>query len=169
MRAEFINPFVEAGVNVLEAVMGSPPEAGQLAVRSATFASHQVLIVIGVTGAAEGQAVYGMSLVTATKLAAAMSNLPTMAFDESAMGAVVELGSMIGGQAAALLSERGYGIAIAPPALVRGSQVELCTAIPALVVPLYTDFGQIEISVALQEPAPSGAAPGPAREDGRVS
>jgi len=92
-----------------------------------------------------------MSLVTATKVAAAMSSTPVMTFDEMASSAIGELGNMISGNATTLLSEAGYECQITPPALVRGAGVEIATATPALVVPLYTDFGKMEINVALEE------------------
>ena len=151
MKAEFINPFVTAGLTVLESVISARPESGQLAVRSAAFTTQQVSIVIGVTGAVEGQAIYGMSLVTATKIAAAMSSMPAMTFDEMASSAIGELGNMISGHATTLLSEAGYECQITPPTLVRGTEVEIATSTPALVIPLYTDFGKMEINVALME------------------
>jgi chemotaxis protein CheX len=149
---------VTAGIEVLEMVISSRPEPGQLAVRSATFTTQQISIVIGVTGDVEGQAVYGMSLVTATKIAAAMSNTPPMTFDEMASSAIAELGNMISGNATTRLSEASYQCQITPPTLVRGADVEISTAIPALVVPLYTDFGKMEINVALRERRRDGAA-----------
>jgi len=176
MKAEFINPFVTAGMQVLESVIQSVPDPGQLAVRSATFTTQQVSIVIGVTGAVEGHVVYGMPLVTATKIAAAMASTPIMTFDEMAGSAIAELGNIVSGNAATLLSEAGYECEITPPTLIRGSDVEVSTSTPALVVPLYTDFGKVEINVALREstgrpapvpePAPPSAsesepAPGP--------
>jgi chemotaxis protein CheX len=161
MRAEFINPFLVAGAQVLESFIGSSPSPGQLAVRSATFTTQQVSIVIGVTGVVQGQAVYGLSLVTATKLAASMSAMPLATFDEMASSAIAELGNMISGHATTLLSEAGYECQITPPTLIRGANVEISTSTPALVVPLYTDFGKIEINVALKEAAGSG---GPAVE-----
>jgi chemotaxis protein CheX len=151
MKVEFINPFVVAGIDVLKTIIGSKPQQGQLAVRSATFTTQQLSIVIGITGGIEGQVVYGLSLVTATKIAAAMSLVPTMAFDEFASSAISELGNMISGHATTLLSEAGYDSAITPPALIRGADIEISTATPGLVVPLYTDFGKIEINVALEE------------------
>ncbi len=170
MKAEFINPFVTAGMKVLESVIDSRPEPGQLAVRSATFTTQQVSIVIGVTGAVQGQAVYGMSLVTATKVAAAMSSMPAMAFDEMASSAIAELGNMISGHATTLLSEAGYECQITPPTLVRGADVEIATATPALVVPLYTDFGKMEINVALEKAeAPSEGSPAEETEGAPVS
>jgi chemotaxis protein CheX len=164
MRAEFINPFITAGTEVLRSVIGQTPEAGQLAVRSATFTTQQLSIVIGVTGVVQGQVVYGLSLVTATKIAAAMSCMPTMAFDEMASSAIAELGNMISGHAATLLSAAGYNCDITPPTLIRGTEISIATTCPALVVPLHTDFGKIEINVALAENSiakiPVGAAQG---------
>jgi len=153
VKAEFINPFVTAGLEVLQSVIASTPEAGQLAVRSATFTTQQVSIVIGVTGVVSGQAVYGMSLVTATKIAGTMSGMPSMSFDEMASSAIAELGNMISGHATTLLSGAGYECQITPPTLIRGAAVEISTSTPALVVPLHTDYGQIEINVALKEDA----------------
>ena len=161
MKAEFINPFVTAGMEVLETVINSRPEPGQLAVRSATFTTQQVSIVIGVTGAVAGQVLCGMSLVTATKIAAAMASAPAMTFDEMASSAIAELGNMISGNATTRLSEAGYECQITPPTLVRGTEVEVSTSTPALVVPLYTDFGKIEINVALEECEEEAAAEPP--------
>lgn len=153
MKVEFVTPFIKAGIQALESAAGAKSEHGQLAVRSATFTTQQISIVIGVTGAVEGQVVYGFSLVTATKIAAALSNKPAMAFDEATSNAITEMGNAIGRCAANLLAEAGYECQIAPPNLVRGADIPISTAAAALVVPLYTDFGKIEINVALQESA----------------
>jgi chemotaxis protein CheX len=100
-----------------------------------------------------GQVVYGLSLVTATKIAAAMSSIPVMTFDDFASSSVAELGNMISGHATTLLADAGYDCQITPPTIIRGANIEICTATPALVVPLHTDFGKIEINVALKEAA----------------
>jgi len=135
----------------LEGIVTNKPESGELAVRSAVFTTQQVSIVIGVTGAIEGQAVYGMSLVTATRLAAAMSGTLEMTFNEMAASAIAELGNMISGQATTLLAESGHNCNITPPTIIKGRDIELCMSTPALVVPLYIDCGKIEINVALKE------------------
>jgi chemotaxis protein CheX len=151
MKVEFINPFVCAGIQVLEGIIANQPEPGELAVRSAVFTTQQVSIVIGVTGAIEGQAVYGMSLVTATRIAAAMSGTLEMTFNEMAASAIAELGNMISGHATTLLSEAGHECDITPPTVIKGRDIELCMSAPALVVPIYSDCGKIEINVALKE------------------
>jgi len=104
-----------------------------------------------VTGAIQGQAVYGMSLVTATRIAAAMSGTLEMTFNEMAASAIAELGNMISGHATTLLAEGGHDCDITPPTIIKGRDIELCMSTPALVVPLYSDCGKIEINVALKE------------------
>lgn len=153
MRVEYINPFVSAAYSVLQMVLGVEPEKGQLAMRPGIFTSQQCSIVMGVTGKVEGTAIYGMTLATADKIASHMIGQPIRTFDALAASAIAELGNMITGNAASLLSEKGYTCQISPPSIIRGSNVKISTVnTPALVVPiLLGEFGFIEINVSLQE------------------
>ena len=56
--------------------------------RNATFTSQQVTIVHGVVGMVEGSVLYGMSLVTAEKIASIMIGRPLMSFDDLANSAI---------------------------------------------------------------------------------
>lgn len=151
MKVEFINPFITAAINVLDQLVGGEIEHGQLAVRTAIFTTQQVSIAVGVSGQVKGQVIYGLSQVTATKIASAMMGQTTVAFDEMVASAVSELGNMISGNAATLLSDSGFECDITPPTLIRGINVEIGTQTPALVVLLYTRCGKIDINVALTE------------------
>jgi len=151
MRVEFVNPFVSAAYTVFEAVMGNRPERGQIAIRAATFTTQQVTIVAGVNGQVNGTALYGMSVITAQKIASSMIGAEVNGLDEMAWSALSELGNMITGNAATLLSQNGYNLDITPPSVIKGVDVEVSTRVPALVVPLSTAFGRVEINVALEE------------------
>lgn len=158
MKVEYIEPFVNAVFSVLEVMTGSKGERGSLALRNTTFTSQQVTIMAGVNGDIEGMALYGMSLVTAEKIASAMIGSPVMELDAMALSAISELGNMITGNATTMLSKNGFNVDITPPSVVRGTNVEVSTRTPALVVPVSTAFGAIEINVALAESAMSMAA-----------
>ncbi len=153
MKVEYINPFVMASFSVLEMVLGHKPTKGQLSMRPNVFTSQQCNVITGVAGKVEGQVIYGMSLMTADKVASTMLGQPIRTFDQLAASAIAELGNMITGNAAALLAEKGYTCDISPPSIIRGSNVKISTVnTPALVVPiLLGDFGDIEINVSLQE------------------
>ncbi len=152
MKVEYVNPFVNAAFSVIEMTMNTKASKGQLAMRPSVFTSQQCNVITGVTGQIEGQVIYGMSLITADKVASLMLGQPVRTFDQLAASAIAELGNMITGNAMALLSEAGYVCDITPPSIIRGTNVKITTlGIPALVVPLCMEAGNIELTVCLQE------------------
>ncbi|MCX6343715.1 MAG: chemotaxis protein CheX [Armatimonadetes bacterium] len=158
MKVEHIEPFVSAVFSVLETLTGAKAQRGGLALRNTTFTTQQVTIMAGVNGEIEGMALYGMSMVTAEKIAGAMMSCQCNELDEMALSAISELGNMITGNAATQLSQKGFNVDITPPSVIKGSNVEVSTKTPALVVPVSTNYGMIEINVALAENALRKAA-----------
>ena len=151
MKSEYINPFVTASFSVLEMVLGQAPEKGTLAMQPAIFTSQQCNVVCGVTGHAQGQVIYGMSLATADKIASAMLGQKIKTFDQLAASALGELGNMISGNAMQGLSEAGWICDITPPTIMRGTNVKISTlSIPALVIPLTLAQGKLFVTVGLQ-------------------
>jgi chemotaxis protein CheX len=152
VKVEYINPFISASFNVLEMCLGSKPEKGPLEMQPATFTSDQCNIVTGVTGSIQGAVIYGMSLLTADKIASKMIGQPIKTFDQLAASAIAELGNMISGNAMTMLSEMGWSCDITPPTIIRGTNVKITTAsIPALVIPLTVPEGEIHVTVGIQE------------------
>jgi chemotaxis protein CheX len=158
MKVEFIEPFLKAAFSVLETLIGDRAERGTLSMRANTFTTQQVTIMAGVNGQVEGIALYGMSLVTAQKIASAMMGEEVVQMNEMAWSAVSELGNMITGNAANLLYEAGFKCDITPPSVIQGMNVQISTRVPTLVVPMQTSFGRMEINVALAESAMRKAA-----------
>lgn len=151
MRVEFIDPFIRAAFSVLEQFIQDTPVRGALAIRPSTFTSQQVTIMAGVNGDIEGMALYGMSLDTAQKIACAMMCEESAEMDAMAWSAISELGNIVTGQATRLLYEAGLECDITPPSVLRGTNIQVSTRVPAIVVPVTTKFGQIEINVAMEE------------------
>ena len=151
MKIEYINPFITASFKVLEMLLGHKPEKGALGMQPTTFTSMQCNIVTGVTGQIQGAVVYGMSLATADKIASAMIGQPIKTFDQLAASAIAELGNMISGNAMTLLSENGWVCDITPPTIIRGTNVKISTvSIPALVIPITLEQGEMQITVGIQ-------------------
>jgi len=152
MKVEFVEPFIQSAFHVLSMVAGLEAERGPLSLRKGkTFTAQQLNVVIGVNGDVEGVAVYGMALATAQKVAGAMIGQPTAVFDEMAGSAINEMANMISGGAMTSLSSVGYNCNITPPSMVRGAGMEITTITPSLVLPVRTQFGKVEISLALTE------------------
>jgi chemotaxis protein CheX len=151
LKAEYINPFVIASFSVLEMVLGNKPTKGELAMQPTTFTSQQCNVVCGVTGQVQGQVIYGMSLSTADRIASTMLGQAIKVFDQLAASAIGELGNMISGNAMQHLSEAGWICDITPPTVIRGQQVRISTiSIPAIVIPMSLEQGEISITVGLQ-------------------
>lgn len=151
MKAEYINPFVQASFSVLEMVLGEKPNKGELAAQPAIFTSQQCNVVCGVTGQVQGQVIYGMSLTTADKIASHMLGQPIKSFDALAASAIGELGNMISGNAMLHLSEAGWICDITPPTIMRGTNIKISTiSIPSIVLPLTLAQGQLTVTIGLQ-------------------
>lgn len=159
MKVEYVMPFVQASMGVMQQVIQVTPERGQLSARPEVFTSQQLNIVCGITGDVEGQVIYGMSLVTADKIASAMIGTPVVSFDQLAASAIAELGNMISGNSMTLLASQGFKCDITPPTIVKGTNVKISTfQIPTLVIPLkVAGLGEIEINVCLKERAKMAA------------
>ncbi len=155
MKVEFVEPFVKAGLEVIEAYSGAPLSRGPLSVRRTTFTTEDVNIVAGVSGDVRGSAIYAMPLATALNLASTMLGERVLVMDELSWSAIAELGNIITGHATELLFQAGLNCQMNPPAVLRGANMEISTTVAALVVPLSTPSGTFEINVAIEEVIPT--------------
>jgi len=66
--------------------------------------------------------------------------------------AIAEMGNVITGIASAELEKAGFHSTLAPPTVITGRGVVISTInIKRLQIPLKTEFGDIEVGVALRE------------------
>ncbi|MEI6913823.1 MAG: chemotaxis protein CheX [Armatimonadota bacterium] len=151
MNIEYIEPFIKAAFTVITQVTGDQPSRESVGILDKTFTSQPVTILVGVTGDIEGHALYGMSIVTAIKLASAMVGEELPVFSEMAASAVSELANMLTGHASAGLAQSGRICDITPPTVLRGMNIEISTSTPALMLPIRTKFGKIDVNISLTE------------------
>jgi chemotaxis protein CheX len=150
MKVEFVHPFVEGAFRVLRETVQASPRRGPLSLRTGnTFTSQELTTLIGVNGDIEGVALYGMSLIAAQKIAGKLLGMALTEFDELASSAIAEVANMITGNATTELEQNGYHCDITPPSMLRGIGTEITTSVPALIVPIITEFGDMEINLAL--------------------
>lgn len=148
---DMVEPFVRAARNVFEAITGKAPCADEATPRTSSFTSQQVTVIAGVNGDVAGTVMYSMSLATACNVAGVMIGTEVDELDEMALSAVSELGNMITGGATALVSEHGLAVDITPPSIIRGANIEISTKSCAQVVPINTDVGYLEMTVAVAD------------------
>lgn len=152
MRVEYINPFVEAAFNVLNEVLGAGIKRGELFLKSVSQPILGVAAIVGLTGDVEGRILLDMDRDTAMAIASAMNQEELPEWDDLAKATITELANMITAQAVTKLSELGFAFDLTPPSLITGEKMEVSSAnVEALIVPLDTMHGKLEINVAVRE------------------
>ena len=157
MKVEFVNPFIQAATEVLEAELGGETKRGSLRVQKSSVTTDEVTALLGVAGSVAGVVLYSMSEETARNIVSRMLGQEFGDFDELAQSGIGEMGNVITGRAGVLLAEAGYPSNITPPALVIGKNTLVTTLdLNRLVFPLETEAGTLEIQVVLREAAIAG-------------
>ncbi len=154
LKAEFINPFIMATSEVLTQEIGRPLKIskGSLAFMESPYTAMDLTVLIGVTGAVQGIVLYGMNERTAKNIVSEMLRQPVPVMDPMIESAIAELGNVITGVASRELEKAGYLSILAPPTLIVGRGAMISTInIKQLQIPLSTEFGDIDISVALRQ------------------
>ena len=160
MRVEYINPFVETSYRVLKEVLGGAEvKRGELSLKSVAMPVMGVAALVGLAGDVEGRVLFDMTYETALNLASKMNGETLTQFDDLVKATISELANLITAQAVTKLHELGFKFDLTPPTLFAGEKMEI-VALPgsaqnveALIVPLISECGEIELNVAIRERA----------------
>ena len=151
MKVEFVNPFIKAATEVLDAELGVESQRGNLRLQKSSVTTDEVTAMVGVTGNVSGIVLYSMSESTALGIVSKLLGQDVHEFDALAQSGIGELGNVITGRAGVLLAEAGFASNITPPAVVIGKGTMITTLdLNRLVFPLQTPVGELEIQVVLK-------------------
>jgi chemotaxis protein CheX len=154
MRVEYINPFVEAAFNVLREVLHEDVRRGELYLKSTSMPVMGVAAIVGLAGDVEGRVLFDMDKDAALKIASVMNQEELKDFDDLVKATITELANMITAQAVTKLHDLGFRFDLTPPAIFTGDNMEVSNSdVEALIVPMETPQGKIEINVAIRERA----------------
>lgn len=152
MRVEYINPFVESAFNVLKEVLQGEVKRGELYLKSTSIPVMGVAAIVGLAGDVEGRVLFDMDKPTALKVASVMNGEELKTMDELVKATITELANMITAQAVTKLHELGFKFDLTPPAIFTGENMEVSDQdVEALIVPMETAQGKLEINVAIRE------------------
>jgi chemotaxis protein CheX len=151
MKAEYVNPFLQAFDNVVGQVINLKAEKGSLYVKEGSVKSGEVVINIGVTGDLTGTVMLNMTNNTARFIASKMMfGMEVKELDDMAKSAISELGNMIAGNSASFFMNIGKNINITPPSLYTGSNMSIYAYKgKALCVPMHIENHKVEIDISL--------------------
>lgn len=152
INAEYINPFLEAASAVFKSIMGVELRRGKLSIKEYPEPSHEVAIIIGITGAVTGEVVYSMSYSMVYKIASILA--PGITEDQvktEYKDIIGELANMITGNAMNLFAYSGKRIEMTTPTVIDGKNFTITMVKQTtLGINLYSPFGQLEMNVALK-------------------
>ncbi len=154
MKVEYINPFIEAGQNIITETTGFLPKMGKIYIKNTPFKGDNVVILIGITGSVQGSVTISLRKTLACKIASAMmGGMPVAELDEIAKSAVSELSNMILGNAANIFYKNNISIDITPPTVLTGENMQISASKSAILcIPFEFDCGEtMEIDLAYKE------------------
>lgn len=124
MNVECINAFVSAGMSVLKQTTQQDISTGKAYLKTASHIKDSVRLMVGFTGSIKGKVSLNMELNTALDIASSMmGGFPVSELDEMSASAVGELANMIAGNASTILYNKGIGVDITTPSVVRGQNL----------------------------------------------
>jgi chemotaxis protein CheX len=154
VNAKYVNPFIEAAMKVVNQITGIEVRRGHLSYKAQVEPSFGVSIIIGFYGFLVGQVVYSMENSLAEKLVdKLLGGKSPQERKIMFLDTLGELANMITGNATGLLNQgKDHTLNITTPAIATGDNLSInLVPKPALVLGLYTQYGPIEISIAVEE------------------
>ena len=140
IKVEHINPFLASAAMILDQVCQVKISAGKISLDNAFIDGEPMFIMLGVTGEITGQVCMVFGIDVAKEIASRMMmGMPVNEIDDMAKSALSELGNMIMGNAATILSGDNILIDITPPTLGTGSAKMTSPNMKSIKVPLLCD------------------------------
>jgi len=135
MHVEFINPFLQATVNVLQTMAFTQPQVGQPFLKSKTTLSQgDITGVVGLTGDIHGSLAVSFSEAAILQIVSNMFGEVCKEINAEVRDAVGEISNMICGDARRLLADKGYQFQGAIPTVIEGKHHKICHACPGPIL-----------------------------------
>lgn len=152
MKAEFINPFMEATISVLKTMALTEPVPGKPFIKKNLTANGDVSGIVGLTGAAEGSLCLTFTKECILFISTQIFGEEQKEINDEVKDAVGELTNQISGDSRRRLQEAGYTFHGSVPSVISGlgHEVRSMTKGPILAIPFTTQAGKFSIEVCFQ-------------------
>jgi len=151
IKAEFVNPFLEAAALVFRDMLGTDLLRGKTSIKQSPAPSHEVAIILDVTGKATGKVVYSMNFDTARKLCnLLMPGIDATELRSEMRDILGEIGNMITGNAINIFIKNDKDLDITVPLVVdtRNAELKFDQKL-TLGLNLYSKHGMLEVNIAM--------------------
>ncbi len=152
MKAEYVNAFYKATVDVFRMMIDIEVEQGQITVTEGLISSRDANVILGVTGDLRGSILFSFPKDMTLEMVYIMSSMRMEEIDNFVSSALGEVANIIGGNALSNLAAANYTCDIVPPQILIGNYQSVSMANEkALRIPLMTNIGEFDITIYLKE------------------
>ena len=151
MQVKYINPFLEASVNLFKEYLGLKIVPGKPYVLDDPQDLYEVSGIIGLAGETVGAVVLSFSRETAIEMVSKMEGRAYTALGSEVIDGVGELINIIAGNAKQGLMD--FRIEISLPGVITGTtyRIHWPDGIPVVTIPFESDIGPFTVNVSLRD------------------
>lgn len=152
LKAEFINPFLEATVLVVKTMAALEPVPGTPSIKKESSSRGDISGIVGITGEAEGSLSITFHKDCILHITSQMLGEEKKEINNEVKDAVGELTNMISGDSRRRLQLLGHTFQGAIPSVVSGPEHEIkhITNGPVLSIPFATKAGGFTVEVCFK-------------------
>jgi len=154
MNVEFVNPFLDAIMNVLTTMAQSEAQADKPYLKEDCLAQGEVTGMIGLAGdRVKGSLAITFTTPAILHITSQMLGEELTEIDETVKDLVGEITNMVSGGAKKALSEKGYKFEMAIPTTITGKSHTIThkTLGAVVVVPFEMDSGKFFVEVCFED------------------
>jgi chemotaxis protein CheX len=149
MKAEYINPFVNATIEAFDKMLGCEVHRGALTLKTGPHTSFEISGVIGLSGNAIGTVVLSFSKELALKAAGTLLMTEMTEITGDVVDAVGELTNMVAGSAKSKLEELQLSISLPNVVTGAGHEIRFPSEVTPICIPFDSEWGPLTVEVGL--------------------
>ncbi|HKM15733.1 MAG TPA: chemotaxis protein CheX [Marinospirillum sp.] len=154
MRADFINPFLHAMINVLRTMCDLHPQVGKPVLKEDNVARGVVTGFIDLMGEhTAGSMAISFSEPVAIDLVTRMLGDHPTKIDDTVCDLVGEITNIVSGGAKTILSESGFNFYLSQPVTFVGEGHKILHSVhgPKILIPFHVESGDFVVEVCFRE------------------
>lgn len=151
MKAQYINPFLNATLSLFKDFLSLEVSSGKPAILENPKDLSEVSALIGLAGETTGAVVLSFSHDTALKVVSLMTGTKYAFLGSEVLDGVGELVNIIAGNAKKDLND--FRISISLPGVITGNnyRINWPKGIPIITIPFQSSIGDFTVNVSLKE------------------
>ncbi|MBI3651553.1 MAG: chemotaxis protein CheX [Acidobacteria bacterium] len=152
MRLEFVKAFVNSTTEILGDLLGSEVAVRSMAMQANPSADREVITIIGLMGEVQGDVIIDLDQETAEQLGGFLTGEVAHGMTPLMKSSIAEMASMAIGRAISQINDNGTRLTMTPPNIFTESHLRHHDKqFETLVAPITTAYGEVRISVAIQD------------------